>query len=507
MSEPTKETEAPRQAPVRPDHVGYYFDETTSVNQDPPLILLRAPLYLMLLLLVVTAVFSTIGQMDVVVSGQAMLAPVGRTWNLQSEGGGQVQKLLVKEGERVSKGQVLILFQKGISPEGLTALREELENATFALRRTEQGAAEDLGLGREMNLLDASVVSPALQDLIVQYAKARLGFIEANRTLMARLPLEARALAAERAALSQKLGLMSKMERKNRVIQSEKSDDLEVQRRAKALEFEQIRRDLTRSRLRLQDVRTLRDRKLISEDELRNAQLEASRLETNLSVAEKDSERLAKLSRIARSENSNLLDSAKIDMSNTQVSLTNSENQLARLKNEAKMQYERARSDYANAVFILKQQLERLQQQTDFAAPVDGIITSLKVHNAGEVVGAGQLLATMAPAMSGLGAEIVIANKDIGLIKEGMSVKFKLDAYPYQDYGVLRGWILQIPQDIDEKQGFYRVQATLDRSTIKTEKGEVPLRYGLTAHGEVVTKRQRLIELFLEPFKKKERHG
>lgn len=508
MPEPTvPRKEASGQAPAaRPEHVGYYFDETSTFSQDPPLILLRAPLYLLLALILVALLFSFIGKMDVVVSGSAYLAPSGKTWNLQAMAGGRIQKVLVHEGEHVRKGQALILFNKEVSLESLQLLRREVENARESLQRTENGATGNPGLQGELDLLDTSILSPGIQELVVQYSKARLAFLDANRTLTVTVPQEKRALESEQGALNRKLAIMSEIERKSRGLHAARSGEAEDQQRSKLLEIEQLQRDLQRARQHLQDSQLLRDRKLISENELRSAQQDISRIQTQLKLAQKESDRLSKLTRISRTESANQVDNLKIEVANTQASLRGSENQLARLKNDAQAQFMRARGEFATTVFLLKQQLDNLQQQTDFTAPVDGVLTSLKVRNAGEVVGPGQLLATLAPADAHLGAEIVIANKDIGLLREGMPIKFKLDAYPYQDYGILNGRVLSIPQDIDEKQGTYHIQAVLDRSTIRTKQGEVPLRFGLTAMAEVVTEQKRLISLILEPFRKKELH-
>ncbi|HEY9857434.1 MAG TPA: HlyD family efflux transporter periplasmic adaptor subunit [Stenomitos sp.] len=487
--------------------VGYYFEPSEGTFEEIPLIVARAPLYLMVGLLLIGTLFAVFAKIDQIVDGRATLMPQGKVWNLQTQAGGKVTSILVREGEPVTRGQLMVRFDKELSPESLQLLRQEVQAASRAITQTEGGSPGTLELERRFDLIHATVLSASLQDLLVQYSKARLAFIEANRTLLATIPQEERALGAQRRALNDKLSITGEMQAKGRLIQSARSRELAAQLSAKELETARMERDLGTARQRLAHYQELRTKKLIREEEVTAAEREVDQLQTGLQVARKDIERLRRSEAIARTESSTQIDTLRIDAANTQASLQDSENRLARLKSDALADFERARTDFSNLVFLLKQRLDLLNQQADFIAPVDGILTTLKVHNAGEFVSPGQLLATLAPKNAGLGAEITIANKNIGLIREGMPVKFKLNAFPYQDYGVLTGRIVQIPQDIDEKQGDYQVLAALDRSTIRTERGEVPLRYGMVATAEVITEQKRLLAVMLEPFRKKAKYA
>lgn len=511
MSQSPTDTPSPDQqtldAKLPVGRVGYYFEPSEGAFEEIPLVVARAPLYLMVGLLLIGGIFAWFGKIDQIVDGRATLMPQGKVWNLQTQAGGKVTGIMVQEGDPVRRGQLMVRFDKELSSESLQLLRQEVQAASRAIMQTEGGTPGELELERRFDLIHATVLSASLQELLVQYSKARLAFIEANRTQLATIPQEERALAAQRRALGDKLSITGEMQAKNRLIQSARSRELASQVSGKELEIARMRRELTAARQRLRHYETLRTKKLIREEEVAAAERELDQLQTNLQVALKDTDRLRKAEAIARTESSTQIDTLRIDAADTQASLHEAENRLARLKGDARIDFERARTDFSNLVFLLKQRLDLLNQQADFIAPVDGILTSLKVRNAGEFVSPGQLLATLAPKNAGLGAEITIANKNIGLIQEGMAVKFKLNAFPYQDYGVLTGRIVQIPQDIDEKQGDYQVLATLDRSTLRTARGEVPLRYGMIATAEVLTERRRLWAVLLEPFRKKAKYA
>ena len=75
-------------------------------------------------------------------------------------------------------------------------------------------------------------------------------------------------------------------------------------------------------------------------------------------------------------------------------------------------------------------------QQKSLKAPVDGVILSLNIDNAGKVVQAGETVVEIAPIAAPLILSANIPNSEAGFIEEGMPVQVKLDAYPYQYYGL-----------------------------------------------------------------------
>jgi HlyD family secretion protein len=86
-----------------------------------------------------------------------------------------------------------------------------------------------------------------------------------------------------------------------------------------------------------------------------------------------------------------------------------------------------------------------------------------------------------------------------------MPVNIKLDAFPYQDYGVVAGSVLTISPDTSphEQMGMvYQVEVMLDIKTIKHEGKVVPLRAGQTATAEIIVRRRRIMSLVLDPIRK-----
>jgi len=78
-----------------------------SVEKNPPSPLPTLLLRLLLVFTVVILIWAFVGELDIVARGQGSLVPENRVQIVQPLEDSRVDKILVHEGERVSKGQVL----------------------------------------------------------------------------------------------------------------------------------------------------------------------------------------------------------------------------------------------------------------------------------------------------------------------------------------------------------------------------------------------------------------
>lgn len=143
-------------------------------------------------------------------------------------------------------------------------------------------------------------------------------------------------------------------------------------------------------------------------------------------------------------------------------------------------------------------------------APVSGNISTLKVRNPGEVVQLGQTIAEIAPGNRPIVVSAVLPNQEAGLVKVGMPVQLKFDAFPYQDFGVIPGKVKQISPDSksDPQLGeVYRMEIELDRSAITKGNQTIALKSGQTATAEIVTRQRRMIDVFLDPIRQLQKGG
>jgi HlyD family secretion protein len=94
-----------------------------------------------------------------------------------------------------------------------------------------------------------------------------------------------------------------------------------------------------------------------------------------------------------------------------------------------------------------------------------------------------------------------------------MPVKIKFDAYPFQDYGVNEGTLISISPDskvtetAQGEQESYELEVELDKPYILDQGKRIELTAGQTATAEIIVRQRRVIDFFLDPFRKLQEDG
>jgi multidrug efflux pump subunit AcrA (membrane-fusion protein) len=138
-------------------------------------------------------------------------------------------------------------------------------------------------------------------------------------------------------------------------------------------------------------------------------------------------------------------------------------------------------------------------QASILTAPADGQVTRLAVHGPGETVQAGQEVADLAPAGAAPVFEARVPSSHIGQVRPGQDVKVKVEAFPHQEFGALPAVVRFVAPDAQPDPNgalAYRVLLAPVREP-GSRSGEIRLRLGLTATAEIVTRRPRILDLFL----------
>ena len=101
--------------------------------------------------------------------------------------------------------------------------------------------------------------------------------------------------------------------------------------------------------------------------------------------------------------------------------------------------------------------------------------------------------------------EAVFANSDIGFIKKNQLVNIKLDAFPAERFGMLRGRVTNVSADAIEvpKVGWgFVVRIRPETPYLKTLAIKYPLKSGMTATIDIVTGERNLLSYFFAPILK-----
>lgn len=105
-------------------------------------------------------------------------------------------------------------------------------------------------------------------------------------------------------------------------------------------------------------------------------------------------------------------------------------------------------------------------------APLSGTIENFSGIQVGSFLNSSQTIATLSPN-DRLIVETNVSPNDIGLIRENQFVKYQLDAFNYNQWGVLKGKVIAIDKNItlQENNAFFRVRCIIDNPKLQLKNG------------------------------------
>ncbi|MDF5737473.1 MULTISPECIES: HlyD family secretion protein [unclassified Nostoc] len=196
---------------------------------------------------------------------------------------------------------------------------------------------------------------------------------------------------------------------------------------------------------------------------------------------------------------------------------TKGESTLAQL-NKEKEEIIRRQVEIQNQISSAQQELKQVfteLQKTVIRTSEAGTILKLELRNAGQVVRAGDVIAQISPNKAPLVIKARVAASDISKVKvckvvqvakcpEG-EVKMRLSAYPYPDYGILKGAVRGISADVITSQGngnipvapYYEVTIEAERLYLKKGDKPYPIQAGMEVLAEIISKKETLLTFIL----------
>lgn len=147
---------------------------------------------------------------------------------------------------------------------------------------------------------------------------------------------------------------------------------------------------------------------------------------------------------------------------------------------------------------------EQYTEQKEFytlKAAVTGSVQQLKGIQPGSLISANELLGEISPD-SKMIAETYVLPKDIGLLRVGTKAKFQIDAYNYNQWGMVSGKVISISSDIftdGGKQPYFKVRCQLDHYQLKLKNGYVGrIKKGMTLQARFFVTRRTLFQLLYD---------
>ena len=164
-------------------------------------------------------------------------------------------------------------------------------------------------------------------------------------------------------------------------------------------------------------------------------------------------------------------------------------------------QAEKTRLEYENRNLQSEAlQLEKRKTQYCITAPVSGNIVQYTGLKAGNFLSPSQTIALITTGDSLL-VECYVTPNDIGYIHKGQNVKFQVDAYDYQQWGLLEGEVIDIISDVAqiENQAFFRVRCSLNKDYLELPNGyKGTLKKGMSLTGRFYLTERSLAQLLFD---------
>ena len=367
---------------------------------------------------------------------------------------GIVQEILVREGQAVEAGQILMRLDAKLTEADARTIRNEYELKRLQLRRID---AELAGLPMST---EASDLPEIYAQVANQYAAHRQAYQDA--------------VAQEQATLGKIRHDLQASEELARKLR----EAVPTYRRSAAA-FEKLGKDGFYSTLAVEEKQ--RDR-IEKEQDLRAQEATVASLKSTIAASEK---KLAQITSTYRSE-----------LQNERVE---TESQFRKLRDE------REKIEHKAALLSLR-------------APQRGVIKDLATHTVGTVVSPGSVLMSLVPHDEPLQAEVYVRNEDVGFVHRDQRVKLKLSAYPFQKYGMIDGTVIHVGPDAadqpspssktggdtsDAATGFrYKALVRLDDQHLKTDGNSLRLSPGMQVIAEIHQGQRTVIEYLLSPVQK-----
>ncbi|WP_340621305.1 HlyD family type I secretion periplasmic adaptor subunit [Xenorhabdus siamensis] len=411
------------------------------IVERPPVPWARLTAAALSLLLLIALIWSIVGRLDIHANAVGKLLVSSNSKVIQPLEAGEIAGILVRDGQRVKTGDVLIK----LNSIGVEAELKELQEQ-FNFKQLEQARLQALLTDAPIeNFLVPQSMPPA------QVMQAREHLVSTWKEVVANL----KSLDGE-----------MKVNQANQYA-----------RRADISALENL---ATNIKVRLEAHRILSTKKLLSKVELLGQERE--RLEVERSLSQQHAE-LA----VLEEQYQGLQESR--------------EHYLAKINREYYDQLNEAQA----AIAVMAQQLiktrERLRLYT-LRAPVDGVVQQLAIHTLGGVVQSAQQLMVIVPDDTLFEAEVMVLNKDVGFVHAGQSVEIKVDAFPYTRYGTIRGKVAHVSKDAvkDEQLGLvFPARIRMERTSIAVDEREVPLQAGMSVTAEIRTGDRRVIDYLISP--------
>jgi membrane fusion protein, adhesin transport system len=395
---------------------------------------------LALVIVVVLLVWAALARVDEITRGEGRVIPSRQLQVVQSLDGGVVAEILVREGQVVEPGELLLRIDETRAVSGVNESRAQ----AFALRARE---------ARLRSLAEGSPFSPP---------RPTAGNAEEARIVEE----ERRLLESRQAELRNLLSI----------------NEQQLLQRQQELAEMRARRSSAQQGLDLAQQELNKTRPLLASGAV--SEVDVLRLERDVARFRGETEQAG--AQIARVQAA--IGEAQRKSQETEIGF----------RNEAR----RELSELLGTLAALNESTVALADRVDktsVRSPVRGTVQRLLANTVGGVIQPGRDILEIVPLDDALLLEARILPKDIAFIRPGQEAVVKFTAYDFAVYGGLSGKVENISPDtvVDERgNAYYVIRVRTDRPAFSEQ---LPILPGMTAEVDILTGNKTVLSYLLKP--------
>ncbi|MFN3826459.1 MAG: HlyD family type I secretion periplasmic adaptor subunit [Micavibrio sp.] len=394
---------------------------------------------------VIFIVWANVATLDEVTRGQGRVIPSSEIQKMQSLEGGIIEEFLVKEGDEVKAGQLLVRLRDVQASSDLGANQKRI-----------------LGLQAKITRLQAEAegkITPAFPDEVMKgvpdSVTEELNTFRANQqNLQNQLAVTEQQLTQRKQEISELRGRIGDVRGVIGLARQELETIRPLVERGSAPKLELLQKE-----------REIKER----QTELNSLESSIPRIEATIQEAE------ARIKEVKSSFQAQ----AQTELAATQIELNSLGETLGALQDR--------------------------KTRTEMKSPVNGYVKDITVSTVGGVVQPGQDVVEIVPKDDQLLVEAQVRPSDIAFLYPGQKAVVKITAYDFSIYGGLNGEVIDISADSitnDKGESFYRVRVRTFEAALK-RKGEVlPIIPGMVASVDILTGKKTVMEYILKPIVK-----
>ena len=170
---------------------------------------------------------------------------------------------------------------------------------------------------------------------------------------------------------------------------------------------------------------------------------------------------------------------------------------------QQKSQWETQKRDLEERLANLESNIENIEIEAKnyvLTAPISGSLENVLGLQIGSFINASQVIAIISPNTN-LIVENIVSPNDIGLLKVGQTVKFQLDAFNYNQWGMIDGKVIDIDKNITTQNNtsFFKVHCSLNTKILQLKNGYTTnISKGMTLTTRYFITRRSLYDLLFD---------